>query len=136
MFKRFTASVRRFMYGRYGSDQLNMTILIAAVLISLINGILSYVLKGHSMAAGIVWLSLSALMYVLLGLAIYRALSRNIYKRQRENRRFCNLWARMTDRSNRYFNCPHCKQTIRVPRHRGKINIRCPKCGEKFIRKT
>ena len=136
MFKRFAASMRRFMYGRYGTDQLNMALLIVAEIVSLVNGILSYVLKGQSVAAGVVWLSLSGLMYVLLGLVIYRTLSRNIYKRQRENRCFRNIWVRLTDRNNRYFNCPNCKQTIRVPRHRGKINIRCPKCGEKFIRKT
>ena len=29
-----------------------------------------------------------------------------------------------------------CGQTVRVPKHRGKLCIRCPKCGEKFIRKT
>ena len=124
------------MYGRYGSDQLNLALLIAAVVISLINGILSWFLGGSFVFSRIIWPVLYVLMWALLVLAIVRMLSRNIYKRQRENQKFRNLWLRLTDRSNRYFRCPACGQTIRVPRNRGKINIRCPKCGEKFIRKT
>ena len=34
------------------------------------------------------------------------------------------------------YKCPKCGQKIRVPRHKGKIAIRCRKCGEEFIRKT
>ncbi len=30
--------------------------------------------------------------------------------------------------------CPNCKQEIRVPGNRGKIAIRCPKCGTEFIK--
>lgn len=134
MFKRLGESFRRFLYGRYGSDQLNLALLIAAVVLSLLSGILSLLLPY---TAGVYTnLLLSAAMYALLAIALFRMLSRNIYRRQRENRRFRNLWTRLTDRKNRYFRCPKCRQTVRVPRRRGKINIRCPKCGERFIRKT
>lgn len=34
------------------------------------------------------------------------------------------------------FKCPMCKQEVRVPRGHGKIEITCPKCREKFIRRT
>ena len=40
------------------------------------------------------------------------------------------------DRQNRYFICPRCRQTVRVPRHKGKIAITCPKCKERFERRT
>lgn len=134
MFKRLGESFRRFLYGRYGSDQLNLALLIAAVVLSLLSGILSLLLP---VTAGVYTnLLLSTLMYALLVIALFRMLSRNIAKRQRENQKFRNLWTRLTDRENRYFRCPKCSQTVRVPRHRGKINIRCPKCGERFIRKT
>ncbi len=134
MFKRLGESFRRFLYGRYGSDQLNLALLIAAVVLSLLSGILSLLLP---VTAGVYTnLLLSTLMYALLIIALFRMLSRNIAKRQRENQKFRNLWTRLTDRKNRYFRCPKCSQTVRVPRHRGKINIRCPKCGERFIRKT
>ena len=33
-------------------------------------------------------------------------------------------------------NCPGCRQVVRVPRGKGKINIRCPKCNRQFIKKT
>lgn len=136
MFRRIGAALRRFMYGRYGSDQLNMAILVAAVLVSLTNSVLTVFLRESTVYSGIVALILSVIVYGLLIYSFFRMFSRNIYKRQRENRRFTQLWMRLKDRNNRYFRCPNCKQTVRVPRGRGKICIRCPKCGEKFTRKT
>lgn len=124
------------MYGRYGSDQLNMAILVAAVLVSLTNSVLTVFLRESTVYSGIVAPILSVTVYGLLIYSFFRMFSRNIYKRQRENRRFTQLWMRLKDRNNRYFRCPNCKQTVRVPRGRGKICIRCPKCGEKFTRKT
>ena len=35
-----------------------------------------------------------------------------------------------------YFSCPKCRQSVRVPKGKGKIAISCPKCREKFIKKT
>lgn len=136
MFRKIGAALRRFMYGRYGSDQLNMAILIAAVLLSLVNSILTVFLRSSQVYSTIIAPILSVAVYGLLIYSFFRMLSRNIYKRQRENRRFTQLWTRIKDRNNRYFRCPNCKQTVRVPRGRGKICIRCPKCGEKFTRKT
>ena len=136
MFRRIGAALRRFMYGRYGSDQLNMAILVAAVLVSLTNSVLTVFLLESTVYSGIVAPILSVIVYGLLIYSFFRMFSRNIYKRQRENRRFTQLWMRLKDRNNRYFRCPNCKQTVRVPRGRGKICIRCPKCGEKFTRKT
>ena len=136
MFRRIGAALRRFMYGRYGSDQLNMAIIVAAVLVSLTNSVLTVFLRESTVYSGIVAPILSVIVYGLLIYSFFRMFSRNIYKRQRENRRFTQLWMRLKDRNNRYFRCPNCKQTVRVPRGRGKICIRCPKCGEKFTRKT
>lgn len=136
MFRRIGAALRRFMYGRYGSDQLNMAILVLAVLVSLVNSILTVFLRESGVYGRIVAPILSVIVYGLLIYSFFRMFSRNIYKRQRENRRFTQLWMRLKDRNNRYFRCPNCKQTVRVPRGRGKICIRCPKCGEKFTKKT
>jgi len=46
------------------------------------------------------------------------------------------LLERLKDRQHRYFSCPRCRQPVRVPRGKGKISITCPKCREKFIKKT
>jgi len=123
------------MYGRYGSDELNMALLAAALVLSVLNSIFSAVFRGYA-AMSVVTLCVSVVIYALLIYGIFRIFSRNIYKRRRENRKFLNFWNRLRDREHRYFNCPQCKQTVRVPKNRGKINIRCPKCGEKFIKKT
>lgn len=136
MFRRFGESFRRFMYGRYGSDELNIALLIAAVAVSLVNSILSLFLRTYVVYGRIVSPILYLLMLGLLGFSLWRTFSRNIYARQKENRWFRLHWQRLRDRNNRYYRCPKCRQTVRVPKGKGKISIRCPKCGEKFIKKT
>ena len=80
------------------------------------------------------WCSL--LSYVPLFWCIFRMYSRNIEARRRENAAFVNFFNHLKDKEHRYFRCPRCHQTVRVPRGRGKINIRCPKCSERFIKTT
>lgn len=136
MFRRFGESFRRFMYGRYGSDELNIALLIAAVAVSLINSILSLFLRSGLVYTRIISPLFYLLMLGLLGYSLFRTFSRNIYARQKENRWFRRQWQRLRDRKNRYYSCPKCRQTVRVPKGKGKISIHCPKCGEKFIKKT
>lgn len=137
MFRRFfekmAYGLSRFMYGRYGSDKLNTFLMVLAVIFSIAGMILS---RFNVAACRIVSLCLTALAYVTLGFFIFRSLSRNLTKRRKENRTFLNMTAFLWDRQNRYYHCPKCKQTVRVPRGRGKICIKCPKCSEKFIKKT
>lgn len=116
----------RFMQGRYGMDRLNSVLLWVSVGVAVVAMILS----------GLVGLVFTLLAYSLMGLAIFRALSRNTYKRYRENRRFLQLWDQMKDREHRYYTCPKCRQSVRVPKGKGKIAITCPKCRERFIKKT
>ena len=74
--------------------------------------------------------------YALMFWAIFRSLSRNTYKRYQENRKYLQIVERSKDREHRYFDCPKCRQTVRVPRGKGKIAISCPRCREKFVRKS
>ena len=116
----------RFMAGRYGTDQLNSVILWSGVILLLVSMFLSGWLSF------ILWL----LAYVCMGLAIFRSFSRQTYKRYQENRKFLNFFQRIKDREHRYFACPKCRQSVRVPKGKGKIAITCPKCREKFVKKT
>ena len=119
------AGLQRFMAGRYGTDKLNTALLIAGVVTSLLSAFLP-----------ILNLLLTLISYVLLGIVIFRSLSRNTYKRYQENRKYLNLLQQIKDRDHRYFRCPKCRQQVRVPKGKGKIAINCPKCREKFIKKT
>lgn len=136
MFRRIGNALRRFMYGRYGNDELNMLLLILAVLVSLCNAVLSMIFPQSEVFVRIVSPLLSLLMLGLLAVNLFRCFSRNIYKRQRENKRLRNFLTRLKDRGHRYYRCPSCRQRVRVPRGRGKINIRCPKCGNQFLKRT
>ncbi len=130
-FRQFTAKLsaglRNFMAGRYGTDRLNMVILCTGVVASILSSLVRLPILSL-----IFWL----LSYGLMIWAICRTLSRNTYKRYQENRRFMQFFDRLKDRRNRYFDCPKCRQMVRVPRGKGKISITCPRCREKFIRKT
>ena len=131
MFRRFmatlTAGIQRFMYGRYGHDKLNRMMLTAGVVMSLM-----------TMLSPVWWLDLVLTIgaYALLVWSLFRCFSRNHYKRYQENRKYLLMLDRAKDKQNRYFDCPKCHQTVRVPRGKGKIAITCPKCREKFIKKT
>jgi len=124
---RIVSGMRRFMTGRYGSDKLNTALLMTGVAICLISAIVP--LASVKLIA-------MALCYGLMFWAIFRMLSRNTYKRYQENRKYLQFIERIKDRQHRYYDCPRCRQQVRVPRGKGKISITCPKCKEKFIKKT
>ncbi len=128
-------SLQRMMAGRYGNDALNTVGMILAVVV--------YVL---SVAADIRLLRLLAC--VLLFVTLSRAYSRHLAQRERENQAFLQFIGRpkrwfalqkrkFADRkSYKYFSCSVCGAVLRVPRGRGKIEITCPKCGTKCIKKS
>ena len=128
----------RFMSGRNGNDQLNLFILIADIVLLLLAGIFAESLGKV----------LYPLVILLLGYAYFRMLSRNLYKRSEENgkdlrlryKRMAELrihWERWVQRKDyKFFTCPSCKTTLRVPRGHGKIKIVCRKCGNSFTGKS
>ena len=120
------AAINRFMAGRYGQDRLNITLLVVGC-------VLCFVQMFVPSGVGFV---LTILSETLLILSLFRCFSRNTYKRYNENRKFLLLIDRIKDRDLRYYACPKCRQTVRVPKGKGKISITCPKCREKFIKKT
>jgi hypothetical protein len=126
-FRRLGERFRHFMLGRYGTDKLNMAILICGVVCSILSMFVRFAILN---------MALTAISYGLMGWAIFRMLSRNTYKRYQENRKYLRFVERLKDRDHRYYDCPRCRQPVRVPKGKGKIAITCPKCREKFIKKT
>lgn len=125
--RKLSMGLRSFMAGRYGTDKLNMVILVTSFLL---------VLASMFVRNVGVDLLLTGLAYGLMFWAVFRSLSRNTYRRYQENRKLLLLIGRVKDREHRYYTCPKCRQPVRVPRGKGKISITCPKCRERFIRKT
>ncbi|NBK98373.1 MAG: hypothetical protein EOM50_10195 [Erysipelotrichia bacterium] len=132
---RFKNALYRFMAGRYGNDTLNNCILTLIIVLMLLN----MFWWKNGIVVVVVW--------ALLMLNIFRSYSRNIYKRRMENTKFLALVKPVTkrfslakkqkqDKEHRYFICPSCSQNVRVPKGKGKIVIKCPKCGNKFERKS
>lgn len=127
-------ALQRFMYGRYGSDQLNVFLLVAYLVLLLLSG-----LPGLRL--------LETISFLLMVWSLFRMLSRNYAARRAENAKFLKLvgpvvrWYRLRrtilrDKEHRYFKCPSCGQQLRVPRGKGKITINCRSCGASFQEKS
>ena len=121
------SALQHFMSGRYGTDKLNMALLCTGLVCSLLASFLP---------GALLKLAFTTTSYIFMFVAIFRTLSRNIYKRYEENRKFLLFFQKLKDKEHRYYNCPRCRQQVRVPRGKGKISITCPKCREKFIKTT
>ena len=127
--------LRNFMIGRYGPDHFNAFLIVIALILT--------VLTAVTRAAILNFLSYAVLIY-----ALFRMISRNVDARRRENDRFLKYWwpvrqwfvrrfVRLKESKHyAFFKCPACRNTLRVPRGKGRIQITCPKCGERFERKT
>lgn len=132
--------LQRFMIGRYGADELGRTLNLTGLILLIIS---MFFRKAPFMYS---FCYFGALF--LLAFDIYRMFSKNISKRYEENQKYRNFRYSMAvkrdalkkrfaqRRTHRFYKCPVCKQTVRVPRGRGKICITCPKCKNEFIRKS
>ena len=113
----------RFMAGRYGIDSLYSLILIICVILAIVN---------------------IFAMLLLAAWATFRAMSRSIYKRQRENAFILKIKGKLTflfvtakqrfkeRKTHVYKKCPQCRAQLRLPRKKGKLKVHCPKCGGSF----
>ena len=137
MLDRFRSAAARFMYGRNGVDRLCWALLGTSLALNFTAAFLRsapprLVLEALSMALGL--------------LALWRALSRNLAARRAENARLLSWWSakraavsgfrlRHTDRAHKYVKCS-CGTWCRVPRHVGRVELMCPKCGGKTVTDT
>ena len=147
MIRRFIA---RIMAGRYGFDKLNFALLFAGLIAGIIFTVLQFPFAGliySNISAYRAFRIISLITYIPYAIAFYRALSKDFEKRRNEERAFMKVagkWIKLftqkllqlKDKEHRYFSCPTCHRTLRVPRNRGKIKIDCPHCGRQFTKRT
>ncbi|MDO5337762.1 MAG: hypothetical protein Q4E89_09985 [Eubacteriales bacterium] len=129
----------RFMQGRHGVDQF-AKFTMGAALVCLVLSVLFRI--------RMVTLILDYTGLVLLGYTYFRVFSRNLQRRREENQKYLQKTDKIRTRLTRekrmmeqrkdyhIYKCPECQQKIRIPRGKGKIEISCPKCGKKFIKRS
>ena len=125
----------RFMYGRYGVDSFGKFTIWGSLILMLI--------AGWTHRGILSWLAWAGIIY-----SYFRMFSKNISKRYAENQKYLKMtagirrklasWKSQLAQRKIYhiYRCPGCKQKIRVPKGKGKIAIRCPKCQTEFIKKS
>ena len=131
----FGNMVKGWLKGRNGADELATFAIVIALLVVIVN----YFVRS---------IFLSGVALALMVFAWWRMSSRHVKARVRENRAFAELlgparpWLRdpgaaFTElRSFKHLRCPNCSQRMRVPRGKGNLRVRCPKCHEKFEART
>lgn len=130
--------IARFMQGRNGTDQFNIFLMSLDIVLLIIAAIFS-----KSIGKFFYPVVFAILLYVY-----FRMFSRNIGMRRAENDKFIRLryklsaWYRVRKerwvqrKDYKFFSCPSCKTTLRVPRGHGKVKIVCRKCGTSFTGNT
>lgn len=123
------------MYGRNGVDSLGKFVLAISIIVMLLAGWTDSLILSYLSWIGVIYL-------------YFRMFSRNIYKRSSENQWYLNKTYKIRTffyrqknlllqrKTYHIYKCPTCRQKIRVPRGKGRIEIRCPKCNTRFIKKS
>ena len=129
---KFKNKLARFFYGRYGADTLN-NVLTGIYLSWLITFSIVDIFVNSIIFSIIGWLATVA----IFALVMFRMMSRNIYKRRRENEKFCGFFKlqrnKFRDRKTHvYRKCPSCKAVLRLPKAKGKHTVVCPRCKNRF----
>ncbi|MPQ31461.1 hypothetical protein E4V42_08415 [Clostridium estertheticum] len=127
----FKNKLAQFMYGRYGTDQLYLALIALYFVLIVVNAFInSTIIRG--------------IMFAILILIVFRALSRNVYKRNLENEKFMKFFKPIKSKgsfeirrikeikTHRFRKCPHCKKMLRLKRLRGKHTVKCPSCNKEF----
>ena len=133
--KQLAQKLQQFMVGRYGNDEFTLFLSIAGLILGLLANF-KYLGFLYNIGA------------ILIFFSLFRTLSKN-YNARRKELNWYLLWSakpkaeikllinRIQEReTHKYFKCKKCKAVLRVPKGRGKIEITCPKCRAKVIKKT
>lgn len=132
-FENLGYKLQRWMYGRYGYDELSKFLNITSLVLIFLSIFIPF---------------LYTIALVMIVWSAFRTYSKNVPKRLKERdaylhaknkvRQWLNVRKSMwrERKTHRYYKCPGCKVHIRVPKGKGKIEISCPKCRNKIIRTT
>ena len=121
----------RMFIGRNGPDQLSFALIILSLIVSFVP-----------------WPYMYIMSLAITGVALWRMFSKKIDQRRKENFMLMKLvnnikaWyyrinvRRQQSKQYKIFKCPQCGQKLRVPRGKGKVSIKCSKCGHKLLKIT
>lgn len=131
----------KFMQGRYGVDDLSRFTMGAALVLIILAMIAN--IFNRSVGSTLDILGIAAIVY-----AYVRIFSRNIQQRYAENQKYLQMTSKFRLRFNKekdlmrqrkthhIYSCPGCGQKVRIPKGKGKIEIECPKCHTKFVKRS
>ena len=132
---------QQFMVGRYGVDKLYRALLIFFFVFTILANLFYRVSK-------ITYYAFEVMGFVLLVYAFFRVFSKNIEARRQENASWLQFWGKIKGffkfqndkfkqrKTHKFVKCKGCKKTLRLPRHKGKINVTCPHCHTQFVVNT
>lgn len=132
----------KFMYGRYGMDELSKFLSYTALILLIVSMLLGQLIG--STAKSVVFM----LALALIVCSYFRMFSKNFQKRRAENTKYLTFKRPIADKLRlrgdmwgqrkefKFFKCPSCKAVLRVPKGKGKVRIVCKKCGTAFEKKT
>ena len=132
MGNKYIAKIQKFMYGRYGIDELYNFLFKLYICLLIIDLFVK-------------WEILLYLELFIVVIMLYRMFSKNINKRKLENKKFLSiknaiikpfhtLSKQVRDKNNIYKKCSKCKTIIRLPLpyNYGIKHVKCPKCKKKL----
>lgn len=137
----FRSDIKEAMSNRCGQDELNNLLMLIGFVYVVV------AMFTHNWIFTLVGAAFIVLCYL-------RVFSKKVEKRKRENAIYMKymgdvvryveyliLCVKMkcksiADKEYAYFVCSQCKQIIRIPKGKNKINIRCPKCNNTFVKRT
>lgn len=123
--------IRRYMQGRYGMDELSKFLMAISIVMIILAS-----LTRNSMV--------NLVSFIIIGFVYVRMFSKNFYKCSLQNQKYLKLRNKITgswqNRISRFkqrkiysfYDCPECRQKVRIPKGKGKVQITCPKCKAEF----
>ena len=134
-FSNLSYKIAMAMQGRRGMDNLNIALLVAAIICMLLQ-----MLFG--------WQALAWVAFFVLIVCCFRCYSKNIAARERENAKWLKASAKPkrgwdmlntmyeNRKTTKYFRCKGCGHVLSIPRGKGTLRVVCPKCKTEARKKS